>query len=207
MTKAGKLEKRIREIVEYVVAGYENDVLDGNELTEREYIIKDAYENVMCDENATELKFFGKDNTIELIKKVIKESDELDSALIQMEAKESVEKRLEELREEEVNTPTEEERKAADRKGSLDRADILVSILESKNLGKKITQKYKIMYLFSYFFEPAIIAEALNVKFQVVRKHVTDEIKEGLREFNKKEHGEQQEIRYALRDKYPEEIK
>lgn len=201
-----KLEKRITKVVKYVIAGYENDVLDGYDLADRESIVKDCYANVMSDDDVTEFKFYGKDNTLNLIHKLIRESDIADK-LIEMEAKQEVEQIIEDLRIEEENKETEEEKKAREKNESLQRADIMIGILETRNPEKKITQKYKIMYLFAYHFSPAIIAEHLGIKFQIVRKHTTDELKEGLRGFNKRDFSERQEILWNLQQKYTDEIK
>lgn len=201
-----KLEKRITKVVKYIIAGYENDVLDGYDLADRESIIRDCYANVMSDDDVTEFKFYGKENTLNLINKLINESDIADK-LVEMEAKKSVEERLEDLRTEAENKETKEEKEAREKNESLQRAEIMVGILETRNPEKKITQKYKIMYLFAYHFSPAIIAEYLGIKFQIVRKHTTDELKEGLREFNKREYKERQEILWNLQQKYTDEIK
>ncbi|MGL5313170.1 MAG: hypothetical protein ACRC92_07975 [Peptostreptococcaceae bacterium] len=126
---------------------------------------------------------------------------------IQEEARLAVEEMKKRIKEEIANEKSEKEIKEEAKQGSIRNARCLLSILEMKNEGKKITQKYKIVYLFSHYFDPADIAEVLEVRFQVVRKHITDELGMGLREFNKLPMNKQGGERRLLQDKYPLEVK
>lgn len=126
---------------------------------------------------------------------------------IQEEARLAVEEMKKRIKEEIANEKSEKEIKEETKQNSIRNARCLLSILDMKNEGKKITQKYKIVYLFSHYFDPADIAEVLEVRFQVARKHIADELGMGLREFNKLPANKQGDTRRKLQDKYPVEVK